>query len=131
MLGSKRERWSCYRNCQQFATARAIRIQSFVFRELLARFFVQSRFVDFSAQTKRNFPRFDFLRLADLHFDRNGADDRHPVAVIDDALQDSHYISAALFKLLFQNWACGAVIDVARVAALNGLDGVPSIISLM
>jgi hypothetical protein len=35
-----------------------------------------------TAKTKRKFARFDFLRLADLHFDGNGA----PVAVIDDAL---------------------------------------------
>jgi hypothetical protein len=46
-------------------------------------------------------------------------------------LQDSYYISAALFKLLFQNWVGGAVIDLARVAALNGFDGVLSIINLM
>jgi len=38
--------------------------------------FVQSRFVDFSAQTKRKFARFDFLRIAELHIDGNGADDR-------------------------------------------------------
>ncbi len=48
---------------------------------------MQSRFVDFSAQTKRNFAHLDFLRIAQLHFDGNGADDRHPVAVIDDALE--------------------------------------------
>jgi 1,6-anhydro-N-acetylmuramate kinase len=35
-----------------------------------------------AAKTKRKFARFDFLRLADLHFDGTGA----PVAVIDDAL---------------------------------------------
>jgi hypothetical protein len=48
---------------------------------------VQRCFVDFSAQTKRKFARFDFLRIAQLHFDGNGADDRHPVVVIDDALE--------------------------------------------
>jgi hypothetical protein len=62
----------------------AIRVQSPVFRALFARLFVQSRFVDFSAQPKCNFARFDFLRIAQLHFDGNGADDRYPVVVIDD-----------------------------------------------
>jgi hypothetical protein len=47
---------------------------------------VQCRFVDFSAQTKRKFARFDFLRVAQLHFDRHRTDHRHPVAVINDAL---------------------------------------------
>jgi hypothetical protein len=47
---------------------------------------VQRCFVDFSAQTKCNFAHFDFLRIAQLHFDGNGADDRDPVVVIDDAL---------------------------------------------
>jgi hypothetical protein len=47
---------------------------------------VQNCFVDFSAQTKRKFARFDFSRIAQLHFDGNGADDRHPVVVVYDAL---------------------------------------------
>jgi hypothetical protein len=79
------ERGNRYRgggDSRRFATARAIRIQSPVFRELLARLCVQRCFVDFSAQTKRNFASFDFLRIAQLHFDGNGADDRHPVVVI-------------------------------------------------
>jgi len=41
---------------------------------------VQRCFVDFFAQTKRNFAHFDFLRIAQLHFDGNGADDRHTVS---------------------------------------------------
>jgi hypothetical protein len=84
------ERGNRYRgdgDSRRFAPARAIRIQSSVFGELLARLFVQSRFVDFFAQTKCNFARFDFSRIAQLYFDENGADDRHPVAVIDDALE--------------------------------------------
>jgi hypothetical protein len=48
---------------------------------------VQRRFVNFSAKTKIKFARFDFSRIAQLHFDGNGADDRHPVVVIDDALE--------------------------------------------
>jgi hypothetical protein len=48
---------------------------------------VQRRRIDFAAKTKRKFARFDFLRIAQLHFDGNGADDRHPVVVIDDALE--------------------------------------------
>lgn len=34
-------------------------------------------------------------------------------------------------KRLFQNWDGGAVNNLAKVAALNGFDGVPSIINLM
>ena len=36
-----------------------------------------------SSQIKRNFSRFDILRIAKSHFDGNGADDRHPVALKD------------------------------------------------
>lgn len=32
--------------------------------------------------------RFDFLRIAQLHLDGNGADHRHPVVVVDDALHE-------------------------------------------
>jgi hypothetical protein len=46
-------------------------------------------------KNKRKFARFDFLRIAQLHFDGNGADDRHPVAVVDGAL-----IIASLWWLL-------------------------------
>jgi hypothetical protein len=88
LVSLESERGNRYRgDSRRFATARAIRIQPSVFRELLARLFVQRCFVNFSAQTKRKFSRFDFLRIAKLHFDGNGADDRHPVAVIDDALE--------------------------------------------
>jgi hypothetical protein len=47
---------------------------------------VQCRSVDLTAQTKREFACFDFLRIAQLHFDGNRADHRHPVAVVDDPL---------------------------------------------
>ncbi len=47
---------------------------------------MQCRLVNFSVQTKCEFARFDFLRIAELHFDGNRADHRHPVAVVDDAL---------------------------------------------
>jgi len=47
---------------------------------------VQRRFVDLTAKTKREFARFDFLRIGQLHFDRYRADHRQPVAVINDAL---------------------------------------------
>jgi len=47
---------------------------------------VQRRFVDLTAKTKREFGRFDFLRIAQLHFYRYRADHRQPVAVINDAL---------------------------------------------
>ena len=47
---------------------------------------MQRRFVDLAAKTKREFARFDFLRIAQLHFDGHRADQRHPVAVVEDAL---------------------------------------------
>ena len=56
------------------------------FCKCLARPLVQRRFVDLTAKTKREFGRFDFLRIAQLHFDRYRADHRQPVAVINDAL---------------------------------------------
>ena len=54
------------------------------FCKFLARLLAQRRFVDLAAKTKREFARFDFLRIAQLHFDGNVADHRQPVAVIDD-----------------------------------------------
>jgi hypothetical protein len=51
------------------ATARSIRNQSSVFRELLAWFFVQRRLVNFAAKARRRFLRFDFSRFADLRFE--------------------------------------------------------------
>ena len=71
------------------ASAGDIRINSSILGELLARLrLVQCRFVNFSAKTKCKFSRFNFLRIAQLHFDGHRADDRHPVAVIDDALHE-------------------------------------------
>jgi len=58
-----------------------------IFRELLARLLVQNRFINFAAKTKCKFAPFNFSRIADLRFDRNGADHRHPVAAVGDALQ--------------------------------------------
>jgi hypothetical protein len=49
----------------------------------------------FSAKTKIKFARFNFSRIAQLHFDGHRADHRHPVAVVDDAL-----IIASLWWLL-------------------------------
>jgi hypothetical protein len=59
---------------------------------------------------KRKFARFDFMRIAQLHFDGNGADDRHPVAVIDDAL---HVLDQKL------------PLAVKRRAVLEGFDASP------
>ena len=56
------------------------------FCKSLARLLVQRRSVDLTAQTKREFACFDFLRIAQLHFDGNYANRRHPVAVVEDPL---------------------------------------------
>ena len=78
--------WNCCRDSRRLATAGTVRSQPSVLGELHARSSVQHRRVNFAAKTERNFSRFDFLRIAQLHFDGNGADDRHAVVVIDDAL---------------------------------------------
>ena len=76
-------------NYLSLALAGTERFHSTILGELPARFrFAQCRFFNLAAKTKRNFARFDFLRTAQLHFDRNGADHRHAVAVIHHLLHE-------------------------------------------